>query len=176
MNQFMKKLGEIVKQIIFWKGEPGLYVTRGFMKIFDQLFFTLLPHYEGVRHLAIDSCYVFYNHWNAMMSLEEDGSFTISRVRFVDYDLNFYHFDKKVLGMVKCHTKHSNNHSEVWAISHHYTECHKYTLQGLWVIGVLSTIKWWITFQSICKINLHFFPCLFDMFFTDDSTTSATIS
>ena len=134
MNQFMKKLGEIVKQIIFWKGEPGLYVTRGFMKIFDQLFFTLLPHYEGIRHLAVDSCYVFYNHWNAMMNLEEDGSFTISRVRYVDYDLSFYHFDKKVLGMVKYHTKHANNHSDMCALNHHYTECHTY-LHSAGIVG-----------------------------------------
>ena len=118
----------------FWKGEPGLYVTRGFMKIFDQLFFTFLPHYGAIRHLAIDSCYVFYNNWNATMNLEEDESFTISRVRFVDYDLSFYHFDKKVLGMVKYHTKHANNHSEACVINHHYTDCQEY-LQSAGIVG-----------------------------------------
>ena len=63
MPVYMNKLAKFVARVMYLKGEPGLYFTRGFKAIFDQAFFTVFMEYLPLKFLALDSCRLFYFYW-----------------------------------------------------------------------------------------------------------------
>ena len=122
MHEYMRKLGEFVARIVYLKGEPGLYFTRGFKEIFEQPFFPVMTQYFPLRFLAIDSCRVFYNHW---VPYDE----RTRRAHFLNLSspyINHYNFTKLMIGRVKYHSKHQNKHDEMCSCYRHYTDCRPY--------------------------------------------------